>query len=186
MGTANDLVAVATRVPDGVICLISALAFHELTTQIPHLIDIAIVRDTPESRPTRDIDLLGFLDGEFQAMVFLGTLNSRMKDFYDIWLLARQFDFVGAELAAAIDKTFRNRKTVLEESPVALTEAFTRAKRPQQQWTAFLRRSNLDSAPSQLDDLRQPLRAFLLPVAKSLIADDDFNGSWAAGGPWIR
>ena len=47
---------------------------------------------------------------KFHAMVFLGTVNSRMKDFYDIWLLARQFDFVGAELAAAIDKTFRNRK----------------------------------------------------------------------------
>ena len=37
-----DLVAVAKRVPDGVICLLSALAFHELTTQIPHAVYVAV------------------------------------------------------------------------------------------------------------------------------------------------
>lgn len=47
---APDLVAVATRVPDGVICLISALAFHELTTQIPRAVDIAIVRGAEPPR----------------------------------------------------------------------------------------------------------------------------------------
>lgn len=45
-----DLVSVAMRVPDGVICLISALAFHDLTTQIPHEIYVAVRR---ESRPPR-------------------------------------------------------------------------------------------------------------------------------------
>jgi predicted transcriptional regulator of viral defense system len=39
-----DLVTVSTRVPQGVICLISALAFHELTTQVPHEVDLAIER----------------------------------------------------------------------------------------------------------------------------------------------
>ncbi len=43
-----DLVSVAKRVPDGVICLISALAFHDLTTQIPHEVYLAVRR---ESRP---------------------------------------------------------------------------------------------------------------------------------------
>jgi predicted transcriptional regulator of viral defense system len=47
---APDLVAVATRVPDGVICLISALAFHELTTQIPRAVDIAIARGAEAPR----------------------------------------------------------------------------------------------------------------------------------------
>jgi predicted nucleotidyltransferase component of viral defense system len=122
---------------------------------------------------------------KFQAMVYLGTLNSRMKDFYDIWLLARQFDFVGADLAAAIEKTFRNRKTAMETNPVALTEEFTQAERPQRQWQAFLKRSNLDSAPSHLDELREPLRDFLLTVADSLATASEFNRTWAAGGPWI-
>jgi len=44
--TNADLVIVARKVPQSVICLISALAFHELTTQVPHLIDIALPRGT--------------------------------------------------------------------------------------------------------------------------------------------
>lgn len=47
---APDLVAAAARVPSGVICLISALAYHELTTQIPHAVDVAIKQG---SRPPR-------------------------------------------------------------------------------------------------------------------------------------
>lgn len=52
-----DLVLVARRVPQGVLCLISALSFHELTTQVPHAIDVALERGTRKPRidypPTR-------------------------------------------------------------------------------------------------------------------------------------
>jgi predicted transcriptional regulator of viral defense system len=52
-----DLVAIATRVPNGVLCLVSALAFHELTTQVPHAIDVALERGARKPRldypPTR-------------------------------------------------------------------------------------------------------------------------------------
>jgi predicted transcriptional regulator of viral defense system len=52
-----DLVTVAARVPQGVLCLISALSFHELTTQVPHTIDVALERGTRKPRldypPTR-------------------------------------------------------------------------------------------------------------------------------------
>jgi len=47
---APDLVTVAARVPRGVVCLISALAYHELTTQIPHAIDIALPRGAERPR----------------------------------------------------------------------------------------------------------------------------------------
>lgn len=45
-----DLVAVALRVPHGVVCLLSALAFHELTTQIPHEVYLAIARGAEAPR----------------------------------------------------------------------------------------------------------------------------------------
>jgi predicted transcriptional regulator of viral defense system len=45
-----DLVTVAARIPGGVICLISALAFHELTTQIPHEVHVALARGAEEPR----------------------------------------------------------------------------------------------------------------------------------------
>ncbi len=49
-------------------------------------------------------------------MVKFGILNSRMKDFFDIWLMSRQFNFDGATLAEAISKTFPH-----EEQPFSLT-----------------------------------------------------------------
>ncbi len=121
---------------------------------------------------------------KFQAMVYLGTLNSRMKDFYDIWLLARQFNFVGTDLAAAINKTFRNRGTQIDTDPIALTPAFTRADATQKQWAAFVRRSLLETAPKSLDELRAPLRDFLIPVAIAIVSGDEFGAGWEAPGPW--
>ncbi len=58
---------------------------------------------------------------KFEAMVKFGALNSRMKDFFDIWLLSRQFDFEGSRLAAAIEKTFSTRRTDIQLEPIALT-----------------------------------------------------------------
>jgi len=121
---------------------------------------------------------------KLEAMVYLGSVNSRMKDFFDIWLLARQFDFAGAELAASIAKTFANRETELDADPVALTTAFTTAGTTSNQWSAFIRRSNLDSAPATLEEIREPLRQFLIPVITANAEGRDFTGSWAAGGPW--
>jgi len=121
---------------------------------------------------------------KFQAMVYLGTVNSRMKDFFDIWLLARQFDFDGAELARAIGQTFAARSTELDTNPVALTAAFTTAENTQKQWTAFVRRSRLQGVPATLEELRDPLRRFLVPVATALAEGNDFADYWAAPGPW--
>jgi len=121
---------------------------------------------------------------KFEAMVYLGPLNSRLKDFFDIWLLARQFDFDGADLAQAIKKTFGHRKTEINANPVALTTAFTATEKTTKQWKAFVRRSNLNGAPGALDDIREPLRQFLLPVASALIGGLDFTAHWSAPGPW--
>jgi hypothetical protein len=117
---------------------------------------------------------------KFEAMVYLGTLNTRMKDFFDIWLLARQFDFVGAELARAIGKTFDNRSTELDPDPAALTAAFTASQDAQKQWAAFVRRSKLEDAPATLEGIREPLRQFLVPVAEGRA----FADHWSAPGPW--
>ena len=67
--THPDLVTVALRVPQGVLCLISALSFHELTTQVPHTIDVALERGKTKPRldypPTRFVWFSGpaFHDG---------------------------------------------------------------------------------------------------------------------------
>jgi hypothetical protein len=62
---------------------------------------------------------------KFEAMVSLGLANSRMKDFYDIWSLSREFSFDGASLSEAIRKTFARRGTGFPTAmPVVFTQEF--------------------------------------------------------------
>lgn len=78
---------------------------------------------------------------KFEAMADLGIGNSRMKDFYDIWYLAKQFDFDSASLARAIDSTFERRRTHLPTSPpLALTSEFATDSAKQTQWNAFIKK----------------------------------------------
>ena len=76
-------------------------------------------------------------------MVVLGVLNSRVKDFFDIWLLSRQFDFVGETLALAIERTFTTRGTTISGHPVALTEDFAKEASRQTRWRGFVRGPHL-------------------------------------------
>jgi hypothetical protein len=75
---------------------------------------------------------------KFEAMVKLGELNSRMKDFYDIWLLARQFSFESRTLQTAIKRTFENRGTQIPQNIKAFSIEFTSTK--QNQWKSFRKR----------------------------------------------
>lgn len=61
---------------------------------------------------------------KMEAMVKLDALNSRMKDFYDLWALSRQFDFDGVTLAEAVRLTFERRGTGLPPAIEAFTESF--------------------------------------------------------------
>ena len=90
---------------------------------------------------------------KFEAMLSLGTTNSRMKDFFDIWLLSRQFDFAGATLSQAIAQTLANRGTEIESEPVALTQVFTASDAASKQWKAFVKRLELQAVPATLDEI---------------------------------
>jgi len=75
---------------------------------------------------------------KFEAMVKLGLLNSRMKDFYDIWLMMRQFKFSGPKLVEALERTFEHRKTLLpEKSPFFTEEIYNENSDRQTLWKAF-------------------------------------------------
>ncbi len=69
---------------------------------------------------------------KFHAMVTLGLANSRMKDFFDVWLLSRLFEFEGVLLSEAIHNTFTRRSTPLPEGrPFAFTNDFRKDARKQ-------------------------------------------------------
>jgi predicted nucleotidyltransferase component of viral defense system len=122
---------------------------------------------------------------KFQAMAELGFSNSRMKDFFDIWLLSRQFDFDGVTLASAISATFANRKTTLVDNPVAFSETFSKDPGKQIQWRAFVRKSRLDKTPDNLAEVTALISEFLMPVAYAILRGEKFTKQWHAPGPWV-
>ena len=99
---------------------------------------------------------------KFEAMIKFETLNSRMKDFYDIWLLSRQFDFDGAKLAEAIRLTFKQHNTILPTEIIAFTGTFVDAKHDQ--WAAFWKRLQQNHVPASFQEIILAIEKFLSPI----------------------
>jgi len=118
------------------------------------------------------------INEKFEVMIKLGELNSRMKDFYDIWLLSRQFDFKLKKLSEAVRLTFEQRGTKLQEPIDAFTGAFITDRQPI--WTAFLKRLKQEHVPESFSEIVAEISAFMKPVI-----DRDANDLiWQPAGPW--
>ena len=97
---------------------------------------------------------------KLEAIAQLGIANSRMKDYFDLWALAREGAMDIHELGEAIAATFTRRGTPLPAPmPTGLTAAFSENTQKQQQWNAFVARNRLD-APA-LDAVVEALAAFV-------------------------
>jgi len=108
-----------------------------------------------------------------------------MKDFLDIWILARGRPVAGELLAQAIEATFRRRRTTLPQStPVALTAAFHSAAAKQAQWRAYLRKGRIQGDVPDLDEVAAQIEAFAMPIMAALNAGQAFARRWPPGGPW--
>lgn len=107
------------------------------TTNYPILLDFPAPRICGYSRESTIAE-------KFEAMVKLGILNSRMKDFFDIWLMLRQYDFEGPILAEAISKTFSTRGTSIQSEPIALTNSFAEDIEKATQWRGFIRKKSTE------------------------------------------
>ena len=121
---------------------------------------------------------------KFQAMAKLGVLNSRMKDFYDVWVLSQSFDFEGTVLAEAIEKTFDNRNTPITNAPTVFDSSFVQDADKKTQWQAFIRKAKLADAPHSFEDVVTTIRMFLHPLLDELAEQRAFRKIWTAPGPW--
>jgi predicted nucleotidyltransferase component of viral defense system len=127
------------------------------------LIDYPVMLDLPAPR-LRAYARETVIAEKFQAMVVLGRANSRMKDFYDIWILSRSFPFDDDRLARAIAATFTRRRTEIPtELPDALSPAFAADERKRRQWQVFVEDVALD--PGALADVVDELAVFLMAHA---------------------
>lgn len=159
------------------------VGFGDAVNPKPETIEYPVILDMPAPQ------LKGYpretvVAEKFQAMVHLGLINTRMKDYYDLWLLARQFDFDGKSLGGALEGTFARRKTDLTLEPVALSDSFASDSQKKAQWAAFRGRTRLEHVPEDIGEVIAALKDFLLPITNACIGGNLASLIWKAPGPW--
>jgi predicted nucleotidyltransferase component of viral defense system len=122
---------------------------------------------------------------KLQAIVVLGAVNTRIKDYYDLLALARLFAFDGATVRDALIATFARRGTPLPaDVPVGLSAAFSSDVQKAQLWEAFIDREALLLEPGDLTAAVEDIAAFVLPPLAAAQSGAAFTKRWKAGGPW--
>ncbi len=122
---------------------------------------------------------------KLEALTVLGLINSRLKDYFDLWLLSKLYPFDGPVLAAAVEATFQRRGTRIQAVPVGLTETFGRDQFRAVQWRALRRQSGFATAPQELSHLVRAVSAFVSPLLSALAQRAEFLAHWHPGGPWL-
>jgi len=131
------------------------IGFGDVVTPEAQAISYPTLLDFPEPR-LRAYPPETVVAEKLEALVSLGIRNSRMKDFFDLWIMAKTFDFDGSILAAAIGATFARRQTAIpSEKPVAFTP-----------------------------ELLAFVAGFAMPVLESVRDGKLFAKKWPAGGAW--
>lgn len=123
---------------------------------------------------------------KFEAMIRFGETNSRIKDFYDIWVTTRTFSFDLAGVVEAVGGTLKRRETTIPtEMPIGLTDTFAAIVEGNGLWVGFLRRTPPAMEPPSFPQLQAELRRFFGPVTASLSVPEGARGRWDPnGGDW--
>lgn len=121
---------------------------------------------------------------KLHVMLQRGLLNSRMKDYFDIWTLSRSRSFDGRTLADAINATCKQRNTPVEAEPLALTDRAMADPQNAAQWTAFVRRLKGADPPRTFAEVGAAVARFLGPPLRAITNQEPFDKMWSPPGPW--
>lgn len=121
---------------------------------------------------------------KFEASLDLVELNSRMKDFYDIWMLSRAYPFHGSTLQDAIMATCQRRATPLSSQALIFSKEFADRSDKQIQWKTFLRKAHTSDTSDEFPMIMDGIGAFLYPVVEVSEKQGRFEKEWLPGGPW--
>ena len=115
---------------------------------------------------------------KFQAMVMLGIANSRMKDFYDIRVIAQSMTLDGNVLAQAMKATFETRKTAISTETLTLFSVeFKQDTGKSTQWSAFLNKNNITDEVD-FSDIITEIQQFIEPIYQSISENRSFTMLW--------
>ncbi len=159
------------------------IGFGDIIFPCPEEMSLPTLIDYPQPR-VLCYSLESAIAEKFEAMVKLNIINSRMKDFYDIWMIAGMFEFEGEKLAEAVKLTFENRATNFPEKIEAFSDGFIKNK--QGQWTAFRKKLGQTQVPSEFSVIISLIRQFLEPVALSLASGILLKSKWVSPGHWTK
>jgi predicted nucleotidyltransferase component of viral defense system len=161
------------------------LGFGDRVVPAPEEIDFPTLLDFPAPH-LKSYTRESMVAEKFEAMVKLGMLNTRMKDFFDIWTVSQEFAFDGATLSRAIKTTFEMRDTgVPNKPPLALSPEFYEDREKNAQWKAFVNKAKLSAEGKSLAEIAEALRAFLIPVSEAVARDEFLKRNWEPAGAWV-
>ena len=130
------------------------IGFGDAIVPEPELVEYPKMLDFPSAK-IRAYRPATVIAEKLNALVVLGYRNSRMKDFYDLYMLLEHMIFSDDELAVAIKATFERRKIALpQEIPVAFTPGFLEDGTKDIQWLAFIKRNSMESSLQLCDVLK--------------------------------
>ncbi len=118
---------------------------------------------------------------KLEAIVKNGFLNSRYKDFYDVFVLSEKYPFNYEELHNAVSETFTNRKTPMTMETAAFSDEFLNDSRHQARWREFLKKKKA-LIPVTMNDAMTRIKTFATPLLtqtdEPVTEWDPHDGCW--------
>lgn len=119
---------------------------------------------------------------KFDAILQRFELSGRMKDFYDIYYLARTFDFEGAKLRAAIFETLKKRETPYDRDSFKRVLALAEDEDMQKRWRYFLK--NMKDDTLEFAVVIKEMQIFLEPVFDAIVDEEEWKKNWTFKQKW--
>ncbi len=160
------------------------VGFGDNVTPEPEIVEYPSLLDVPCPR-IKAYPRYTMVAEKLNAMVSLGYANSRMKDFFDIWLLSHLFHFDANTLTKAITGTFSCRDTDFPDGiPFAFTPEFYADAQKKRQWKAFLGNAKPGVKTGELSEVITRISGFIMPVLEALDAGSAKDATWSPETGW--
>lgn len=151
------------------------LGFGDVVVPSPLIIKYTTILDFPAPK-LRAYSPESVVAEKVQAAVTLGMVNSRLKDYCDLYMILHRFSWNEALLEDAICATFERRKTEIpHETPIGFSAEFSMDETKQKQWARFLSRNRLDAAPEEFSITVEAIWEKLKPIFDRVGADKKSN-----------
>lgn len=160
------------------------IGFGDIITPEPLWIEFPSILNG-EKPKIQAYTLVSAIAEKYQAMIDLDMLNSRMKDFYDIYFLCQNLPFDGVLLQKAIKQTFQRRKTTIPlDLPTVFTARYYEDKNTLILWRAFRKKLKLENIPSDLKPVIDQIQVFLWPVTQNINQGKPPHEKWRPKNGW--